>query len=129
MFYRWFTDPTARRIHPTDDHPMHSGRFAADLRATYSRLGRQSQAAVIVEALLTESEEFADLWIAHEIGVTRSDSKRILHPEVGVLEMHCQVLYDHDQSQMLLVFTTVPGSERYDKLQPLSVIGEHRLTR
>jgi MmyB-like transcription regulator ligand binding domain len=82
-----------------------------------------------VDALLTQSAEFADLWSAHEIGVPHSDSKRIQHPEVGVLELHCQVLFDLDQSQALLVLTPVPGSESYEKLQLLSVIGDQRLAR
>jgi transcriptional regulator with XRE-family HTH domain len=129
MFYRWFTEPAARRIYPTEDHPMHSRIFTADLRATYARLGKQSQAGAIVDALLTQSAEFTDLWSAHEIGVPHSASKRIQHPEVGVLELHCQVLFDLDQSQALLVFTPVPGSESYDKLQLLSVIGHQRLSR
>ena len=45
-----------------------------------------------------------------------------------MLELHCQVLLDPDQSQALLVFTAVPGSESYQKLQLLSVIGDQRIT-
>jgi hypothetical protein len=37
------------------------------------------------------------------------------------------MLFDFDQSQALLVFTATPGSESYEKLQLLSVIGEQRL--
>ena len=46
-----------------------------------------------------------------------------MHPEVGALELHCQTLLDPDQSHPLLVYTAVPGSESYEKLQLLSVIG------
>jgi hypothetical protein len=63
----------------------------------------------------------------HEVGLIRSDLKRLIHPELGVLELHCQMLFDFDQSQALLVFTATPGSESYEKLQLLSVIGEQRL--
>jgi hypothetical protein len=37
------------------------------------------------------------------------------------------MLFDFDQSQALLVFTATPGSESYEKLQLLAVIGEQRL--
>ena len=36
-----------------------------------------------------------------------------------------QLLLDFDQSQALLVFTAIPGSDSYGKLQLLSVIGQH----
>lgn len=129
MLYRWFTDPASRRIYPVEDHPMRSRIFTADLRTAYSRLGRPSKAAAIVDALLAQSREFEELWSAHEIGITHSDFKRIQHPEVGVLELYCQVLFDLGQAQALLVFTAVPGSESHEKLQLLSVIGEQRLAR
>ena len=54
---------------------------------------------------------------------THSKTKRIAHPEVGLLEIHCQTLYDVDQSQGLLVFTATPGSESAEKLRLLAVLG------
>lgn len=127
VVYRWFTNPATRRIYPEPDHPMHSRVFTSQLRTAYSQLGAPSRASVLVEALLDESPEFTTLWSKHEIGVPRSDLKRIQHPEVGVLELHCQALLDTDQTQALLVFTATPGSDSYDRLQLLSVIGDQRL--
>jgi len=126
-FYRWFTDPAARRIYSDDDHAMHSRVFAADLRYAFSRDPAPSRASAIVDRLLAESAEFARLWSAHEIGIRRNDRKRIVHPELGVLALHCQALFDLDQSQALLVFTATPGTEDYEKLQLLPVFGERRL--
>ena len=40
-----------------------------------------------------------------------------------MLELNCQSLLDPDQSHCLLVYTAVPGSESYEKLQLLAVIG------
>ena len=39
------------------------------------------------------------------------------------MELQCQTLVDPDQSQTLLVLTAAPGTESYEKLQLLSVIG------
>ncbi|MFD8077826.1 helix-turn-helix transcriptional regulator [Streptomyces sp. NPDC059718] len=122
--YRWFTDSAARHAYHEDDRPGLSRRFVADLRAVYSRLGADSRAGAIVEALLAQSPEFRDLWQAHEIGVRCGEVKRLLHPELGLLELNCQVLYDADQAQSLLVYTATPGSETHEKLQLLPVLGE-----
>ncbi|OON72169.1 helix-turn-helix transcriptional regulator [Streptomyces tsukubensis] len=124
--YRWFTDPEARSVHPEADHAWHGRAFASDLRAAYSRQGPGGGAEHIVESLLARGGEFTALWGAHEIGVrNRGDGrKRILHPQLGLLDLHCQVLHDLDQAQSVLVFTATPGTESYEKLQMLSVVGE-----
>jgi hypothetical protein len=126
--YRWFTNPAARRIYPEADHPKHGRTFTAWLREAYAREGPGSRAASIVDALLATSEEFAAIWSSHEVGLRYTEHKRIQNAQVGVLELHCQLLFDQDQSQSLLVFTATPGSESYDKLQLLSVIGSQPLS-
>jgi MmyB-like transcription regulator ligand binding domain/Helix-turn-helix domain len=129
LIYRWFTDVDTRRIYPPEDHEVHSRAFAADLRTVVSREGNASRAAAMVRELREVSPEFERVWEAHEVGLIRSDLKRIVHPELGVLELHCQMLFDFGQSQALLVFTATPGSESYEKLQLLAVIGEQRLNQ
>lgn len=125
--HRWYTDPRVRRIYPESDHAVQGRFLTAQLRAAYSRQGADSRAGEIVEALLARSEEFAAVWSTHEIGVRRpDDTKRIQHPELGVLELHCQVLYDADQSQALLVFTATPGTGSHEKLQLLPVLGDRQ---
>ncbi|HET6860135.1 MAG TPA: helix-turn-helix transcriptional regulator [Streptomyces sp.] len=126
LIHRWFTDPRARRTYPEADHPIHSRAFTSDLRTAYTQQGPDSRAGRIVDALLAESEEFTALWNRHEIGVRRPESKRFTHPDLGVFELHCQMLVDPGQDQMLLVFTATPGTENYDKLQLLSVLGDRQ---
>ncbi|MFC5825907.1 hypothetical protein [Nonomuraea insulae] len=46
------------------------------------------------------------------------------HPQVGLLELHCQTLIDPDQSQMLVVCTASSGDESAGKPRLQSVIGE-----
>jgi hypothetical protein len=121
--YRWFTDPAYRtRYHP-DDHELHSRVFASGLRKVVTVRGPQSWAAHLHNLLLERSAEFRAVWNDHEIGVHYQHVKRYVHPAVGPLEVLCQALLDPDQSHSLLVYTAVPGSESYDKLQLLSVIG------
>ncbi|GAA4581470.1 helix-turn-helix transcriptional regulator [Planotetraspora phitsanulokensis] len=123
LHYRWFTDPATRSIYPEDDHPVHSRLIAANLHRVFTRDGTHSRAGEIVDALLAQSPEFAAIWREHPVTGSYCPPKRVLHPQLGLLELHCQTLLDPDQSQMLVVYTATPGSESYDKLQLLSVIG------
>jgi hypothetical protein len=127
LVYRWFTRPGTRQIYPGEDHDMHSRAFTADLRSLVARHGPRSRAAALVQGLLEVSPEFARLWSDHEIAVSSSHRKRIRTAELGVLEVYCQMLYDLDQDQALLIFTATPGSDSHDKLRLLSVIGAQKL--
>ncbi|WP_181696199.1 helix-turn-helix transcriptional regulator [Nocardia sp. GTS18] len=121
--YRWFTDPAARALHPAEDHEFLSRMYVSGLRGVLALRGPTSKAAHLAELLTTESEQFRTLWKDHEVGIKPRAVKRYLHPTVGPLELNCQILLDPDQSNLLLVYTAVPGSESYEKLQLLSVIG------
>jgi len=126
MVYRWFSDAGQRRIYPEQDHPYHSRAMVADLRAVLAQRPDDTQAVELVETLHERSAEFAELWDEHEVAVRRDDYKRIVHPELGVIELHCQVLTAAELGQRLLVFTATPGSEHADKLELLKVIGDQR---
>ena len=89
--------------------------------------GAGGGAAEIVEALTAASAEFRGVWAEHEVARKHSKTKRIAHPEVGLVEIHCQTLYDVDQSQGLLVFTATPGSESAEKLRLLAVLGRQTI--
>ena len=123
VVYRWFTDASSRDLYPQDDHDLRGRQFAADLRAVYAREGEASFAGEVVSELLAVSPEFRDVWAEHQVGLRGSEVKRFLHPEVGELELHCQVLHDVGQSQGLLVFTAPPGSRSHEGLALLSVLG------
>jgi hypothetical protein len=61
------------------------------------------------------------------VGLRPPEVKRFMHPEVGMLELTCQSLLDPDQSHRLLVYTAVPGSVSYERLELLAVIGAQSL--
>jgi transcriptional regulator with XRE-family HTH domain len=121
--YRWFTDPASRDIYVADDHAFLSRMYAAGLRGIAAMRGPGSRAAELADLLLGQSEEFRALWADHEIGLEPDEVKRFQHPEVGRLDLNCQVLLDPHQSHRLLVYTADPGTESHEKLQMLTVIG------
>jgi hypothetical protein len=124
MVYRWFTDPGERAIYPESYHGKFARELVANLRAAVSRAGRDTRFAELARRLSEESGEFAELWERHEVGVKPARRKVIVHPELGDIELDCQFLYTDDLAQALLVFTATPGTEDYDKLALLGVIGQ-----
>jgi transcriptional regulator with XRE-family HTH domain len=123
-FYRWFVHPeTERTRYPEDDRYRQSRAQVASLRVAYGTMGADSRAGELVRALQKASPEFAELWDRHEVAKRFEDHKTLIHPELGPIELDCQVLFTEDQSQCLLVLTAPPRSEAAEKLALLGVLG------
>ncbi|MFH9044857.1 helix-turn-helix transcriptional regulator [Streptomyces sp. NPDC017966] len=125
--YRWFTDPATRRLYASDEHHFLTRLFVAGLRGVVTLRGPDSRAAHLTDRLLAESDEFREVWNDHEVGVQPREVKHFVHPDLGAMELTCQTLVDPRQSHLLMVYTAIPGSESYEKLQILSVIGAQTL--
>jgi transcriptional regulator with XRE-family HTH domain len=121
--YRWFTDLSVRQLYPEDERALLSRVYVAGLREVVTLRGPGSRAAQLVDLVASRSEEFRTLRADHEAGIHPTRAKRFLHPTVGALELECQTLLDPDQSHRLLVYTAEPGSESYEKLQLLALVG------
>jgi transcriptional regulator with XRE-family HTH domain len=124
--YRWFTDPAERAIFPEEDHASLSRSLTALLAAAHARYGAGSPAAEILLPLREMSSEFEAVWQTHPVIGPYCEPKRIIHPEVGLVELYGQTLLDPDQSQALMIFTAQPGSESYERLNLISVLGVQR---
>lgn len=122
--YRWFVHPEHERWrYPRDDRDRQSRAQVASLRAAYGRMGPRSRAGELVRELTGLSPEFARLWEAHEVSRRFEDHKVLIHPQIGSIEVDCQVLFTEDESQALLVLTAPPRSEAESKLRLLAVLG------
>jgi transcriptional regulator with XRE-family HTH domain len=126
--WRWFTDPATRAKFPEEDWPTHSRTHVADLRATAARRHGDPDVVELVERLTAASDEFTALWTQHEVAVRRAGHKRIIHPEVGVLDLLCEVLVGASGDQFLIVLFARPGTDAREKLDLLRVIGTQDLT-
>jgi hypothetical protein len=89
-------------------------------------MGARSRAAELVIELQGHSEEFRRLWDEQRVAQRFADHKILLHPELGPIELDCQVLFTEDRSQALLVLTAEPRSEAEEKLRLLGVLGTER---
>lgn len=122
IFFRWFTDPSAReRWHP-DEHAQHARGYVAALRAAHGR-EPDGESRALVDALLAASAEFAQLWERHDVAPLPQTRKRLVHPLVGDLALDCQILTADNAVELLVVFTAPPGSEDAERLRLLDVVG------
>jgi len=126
--YRWFVHPESRLLYQEPELSRHSRLLVSMLRQVATADGPKSYAASIVTALQKLSPEFAAIWEAHEVVPPHSRTKRFRHPVVGEFELYCEVINNHDQQQVLIVFTAEPGSESAEKLRLLSVLGSQAMS-
>lgn len=126
LIWRWFTDPATRARFPEEDWPTHSRAHVADLRATAARRHGDPDVVELVGQLTATSNEFTAMWADHEVAARRFDRKRIIHPEVGMLDLMCEVLVGANGEQLVLLFAR-PGTDTREKLDLLRVIGTQNL--
>ncbi|PAZ09719.1 transcriptional regulator [Streptomyces sp. SA15] len=119
----FFLDPAARDLFPPEDRPRHARDHVASLRAVAAARPDDPHPAALVAELRAASEEFARLWDKHEVSLRRPSTKRFRHPSVGLLELECEVLLSHEHHHLLIVHTACPGTESYERLQLLRVVG------
>ena len=123
MLRRFFLDRDGPALFPPEDRPDHARAHVANLRAVAAARPNDPEPAALVAELRSSSEEFAALWDEHEVAVRRFTTKRFLHPLVGLLELDCEVLLSHEHHHQLVVHTARPGTESYERLQLLRVLG------
>ncbi|CAM5676955.1 transcriptional regulator [Streptomyces avidinii] len=120
---RWFTDPATRLIAPPEHHEAHSRAHVAGLRGVAAARPDDPGPAALVAELRSGSAEFEELWRTHDVVVRRPSPKRFVHPVVGVLDLDCEVLLGDGHDQQLIVHSARPGTETYERLELLRVIG------
>jgi transcriptional regulator with XRE-family HTH domain len=126
--WQWFTNPDARSRFPAEDHEQLGRVRVADLRATWAARSGAADVRQLVDALLAASNEFRRMWELHEVQVRRGERKRVLHPEVGLLDLECEVLTRPDDGQALVILSAPPGSPEIEKLRLVAVVGAQSLT-
>ena len=119
----WFTDQETRDRFPVEDWAAHSAAHVRDLRATTSRRGGETDVATFVAELVGASGEFRQLWEQHDVGARRSADKRIVHPEVGLIDLRCEVMFAPDHGLQVVAFFPVEATGARRKLDLLHVIG------
>ena len=98
------------------------------LRAAAAKYPDDPRVRDLIAELRSGSEEFAEIWDRHDIGVPRTRHKNLSHPLVGDFEVDCEVLLVSEQDQTVVLFTAEPGTPGHEALQLLKVVGTQALT-
>ncbi|GID93393.1 hypothetical protein Adi01nite_28050 [Amorphoplanes digitatis] len=126
IVWRTFHDDTGRVRHPRPGE--HRASLVADLREVAARYPADRDLTDMIGALRTSSTEFARLWQGSAVAHHRSGSKTVDHPQVGEVEVDCDVLSVYGADLRIVVYTAARGSEAADKLRLLNVLGTEDLT-
>lgn len=123
LLWRWFAEPNERGGFPEEDWDRLARKHVADLRATAARRAGDPDVTELVTRLRAVSPDFERLWTEHEVAVRVADAKRMIHPQVGMLDLVCETLVTPNATQNLLVYYPRPGTDAQEKLDLLRVIG------
>lgn len=120
-YYRWFTSPRERDRHDVAEHSMIGAEIAAELRRAVQG-EHDGPAADLVHLLLRRSGEFAELWRNPGPAVVPTRRCRVVHRELGVIELDRDVLCE--SNFRLVIYTPAAGSTI--ALELATVLGHHR---
>jgi transcriptional regulator with XRE-family HTH domain len=113
--------------HRVDVDPAERERLdramVSDLRRCAARYPSDPELLGLISDLRAASADFERLWTLRELDERHSDTKRIRHPEFGLLDLDCNVLDVHGDDQVLLVYSAAPGTRAAEALELLSLIG------
>jgi transcriptional regulator with XRE-family HTH domain len=127
----FFTDPSPRELFPPGTRETSARSHVAQLRAVLAARPEDPGPPALVSHLRSVSVEFAELWEEEGEGraaVPHSSVRCFVHPVVGLLELDCEVLLSAERGQLLVVHSARPGTEAYERLQLLRVVGLQDLT-
>ncbi|MFL6119825.1 helix-turn-helix transcriptional regulator [Actinophytocola sp.] len=129
MIRRYFLHPDPSRRHYGISGGGDFGQFAAGhLRAAAARYPDDRATQELVRELLRHSPEFAARWPNPEVSDERHLLKTVDHPELGSVELVCDILSVPERDQHVVLFTAEPGTPAHEALRLLSVIGLQRMS-
>ncbi|WP_062289353.1 helix-turn-helix domain-containing protein [Demequina phytophila] len=114
-----FLDPAARTFYPNWAE-IADGNVAT-MRTAAGRDPFDRSISDLIGELSTRSEDFRTRWARHDVRLHQLGRKRIVHPEVGLVELDFTRLeLPADAGLDLTTYTAPPGSESEDKLRVLA---------
>ncbi|MEI5035149.1 hypothetical protein RB201_28115 [Streptomyces sp. S1A(2023)] len=96
-------------------------------RRSAGRYPDDPQLRRLIAQLNQESAQFRELWQRYEIAEHGPTVKSIAHPDVGRLDLDCDILNAQRGDLRIVMYTAEPGSESDSKLALLATIGTQRL--
>ncbi|MFD0498527.1 MULTISPECIES: helix-turn-helix domain-containing protein [Streptomyces violaceusniger group] len=95
--------------------------LVADLRITHGAYPHDEEFRALVGQVMSNSEEFRDLWSAPALGSRLGGHKRLRHPLVGEIFLDNDVLKVPDHDVRIVTYTAEPGTPDEEKLEYVRV--------
>jgi transcriptional regulator with XRE-family HTH domain len=116
-----------RVVHTPEQKESFERAMVADLRGAAARYPADQRLRRLITELRAGSARFAELWDSGVVGPHESSRKTMIHPEVGPIELDCDVLSIPGSDLHIVAYTAEPGSPAADRLALLAVIGTQAL--
>ena len=114
-----FLDPQARNFYQDWQRAAHTN--VAILRREAGRTPNDRELAALIGELSMRSDDFRELWAAHDVRRHYAGVKSFRHAVVGPLELHFQTLeLAEDPGLALTIYPATPGSPTADALRLLA---------
>jgi transcriptional regulator with XRE-family HTH domain len=120
--WRHFTGGFTRVRQTPDEARAFENSTVADLRATTGRYPHDPDLAALVRDL-RRIDAFEALWSRHLVTEHQQSHKMVDHPDVGEVDVDCDVLTTQRSDLRIVVFTPHPGSDSRSKLDLLAALG------
>jgi transcriptional regulator with XRE-family HTH domain len=124
LIWRHFLGPPDRVRHPRLED--YRASIVADLHRVHTQYPADADLASLVTALRQGSGDFARLWDTSALAEHGSERKTIDHPDLGPIELDCDIVTVHGAELRLIIFTAEPGSPAADQLRLLAVVGSQQ---
>jgi transcriptional regulator with XRE-family HTH domain len=120
LLYRYLAGSPSRVRRTAEEGDEYLNAYVADLRATQARFPRDPRVARLIAGLSAASAHFAALWSGHDIAALHETHKTIEHPQLGLLQLDCDVLRVDGADLRVVLFTAAPGTPQADALSLLA---------
>ena len=128
LIWRTFTGNSTRVRKSNAEVDDFETNAVGDLRRAVGTYPDDAGLHQLVDELRQASPRFAKLWSEQMVNTTGSNSKTIVHPEVGPITLDCDVLTVAGSDLRLVVYTAEPSSPDADRLRLVQVIGLQKLS-
>jgi transcriptional regulator with XRE-family HTH domain len=124
VVWRYFMSPFGRIELSAEQDRAFGVAMVADLRAAATRYPADAGLSELIAALRAGSEHFAAVWDAGSIAPHVASRKVIHHPQVGTMDLDCDVLTVPGSDLRIVAYSAEPGTETAERLALLAVVGQ-----
>ncbi|HEV2640324.1 MAG TPA: helix-turn-helix transcriptional regulator [Actinocrinis sp.] len=123
VLWRHFVGGGSRVEHAGEDGEAFEAAAVGDLRSAVGRYPDDSDLRGLIEDLTRASSRFREVWARNAVAHHDQATKTVIHPQVGRIELDCDVLASQRGDLRIVVYTPHAGTDAEAKLDLLAAIG------